>query len=175
MASLPIDPFAIPADAPSTDDGHDTELADALPDALPPLRPDPFAPHDGHTETFEATVAASYDEPIALGAPDQSARRRALTDHPGARRLGDPDGDPLGCDGPGSDDPTEPSELFVPIDWRAPALVPDGAAPLASDDATVVTAGAGHTIGVQVGDDFLTVHVDGEVVVKVDRQLTPEG
>ena len=175
LASLPIDPFAIPADAASADDGYDTEVADALPDALPPLRPDPFAPPNGHTETFEATVAASYDEPIALGAPDQSGDDALSPIIPERDAWEIPTEVPGDPSVPASDDPTEPSEMFVPIAWRAPALVPAGAAPLASDDATVVTAGAGHTIGVQVGDDFLTVHVDGEVVVKVDRQLTPEG
>jgi hypothetical protein len=171
LASLPIDPFATPAGTPSMDDGYDT----ALPDALPPLRPDPFAPHDGHTETYEATVAASYEEPIALEHPDQSdddALSPIIPERDAWEIPAETPADPIV---PTSDESTVPAELFVPIAWRAPALVPAAAAPLASDDATVVTAGAGHTIGVQVGDDFLTVHVDGEVVVKVDRQLAPEG
>jgi hypothetical protein len=164
--------------------GHDT----AVPDALPALRPDPFAPPDAGTETLEATVAGSHDEAIALQEPDGTGVNGsavALGSLAGDGVLSPiiPERDPweIPSEMPAdalaltADDPDEPLELVAPIAWRAPALVPDAAVPLVLDDAAVATSRAGHTIGVQVGDDYLTVHVDGEVVVKVDRQLPTEG
>jgi transcriptional regulator with XRE-family HTH domain len=186
LASLPVDPFAVPADASPMANGHDTAVADALPG----LRPDPFAPPGAQTETLEATVAASHDEPFGLEEPDGTGIDASAVALDAGSMAGHdvlspiiPERDPweipseMPADplAPMADDPAEPLELVAPIAWRAPALVPDTAAPLALDDATIATSGAGHTIGVQVGDDYLTVHVDGEVVVKVDRQLPPEG
>ena len=182
LASLPIDPFAIPAEAPSVDDGYDTALARRTPPAeARPVRAarrphrdvrgdrrcrrTTSPPHSSPPTSPASTRPRSHSTRDRRPATTRS-HRSSPSATPGRSRRS-PDRVPT------SDESTE--RVFVPIAWHAPVLVPDAAAPLASDDATVVTAGAGHTIGVQVGDDFLTVHVDGEVVVKVDRQLAPEG
>lgn len=160
-ASLPTDPFATPSDA------------------LPALRPDPFAPQGAHTDPIDATAAPPNDETGALQEPDGTAvdPSEAALDVlspiiPERDPWEIPTETPAYPLAPQSDDSAEQPVFDVPISWRAPSLaVPSIAAPLAPGDATLADSRAGHTIGVQVDDDHLTVHVDGEVVVKVDRQL----